>query len=309
MRMQFSVIICTYNRAQYLARMLERLAQCECPPRNRWEALVVDNGSQDQTAAVAEKFKPFLPLVYAIESRRGKSNALNLGVQRARSDRLIFLDDDVLADPRLLAEYDYAFDRYRDADLFGGPVNLVLPERHDPDLIALTQARFVLAQSDFGPVTMPLIYPNFPIGGNMAARRSVVARVGFTPVLLSNGKPAELALEDCLFFKRAMLSGHRVMYLPHARVGHIVREDQLGLEYFKERYSQALIGQELMDDIGSCARIFNVPRYHLRRLARRALRLLVHAPLGRRERLSAYVDLAAQWRTVKYYRRVARCAA
>lgn len=52
--MDITVILCTNNRCQSLANALASLAATQVPESVRWELLVVDNNSHDQTRAVVE---------------------------------------------------------------------------------------------------------------------------------------------------------------------------------------------------------------------------------------------------------------
>jgi glycosyltransferase involved in cell wall biosynthesis len=54
--MKVTVILCTYNRCQSLARTLESIAASALSEADTWEVLVVDNNSSDQTREVAEDF-------------------------------------------------------------------------------------------------------------------------------------------------------------------------------------------------------------------------------------------------------------
>src|SRR5262249_27309391 len=98
--MNISVILCTYNRSQQLAKALNSIAASRVPESLTWEVLVVDNNSTDRTREVAygyvsrdaERFR------YVFEGRQGKSYALNTGIQQARGDLLAFVDDDVTVD-------------------------------------------------------------------------------------------------------------------------------------------------------------------------------------------------------------------
>jgi len=299
--MQLSVVICTLNRQNIIQRTLYALSQCTY--RGQWELLVVDNGVQDHTRAIVNSFDKLLPVRYLREPRPGKFHALNRAIATAGSDRMIFIDDDILVRPDFLNVYADAFDTYPDVALFGGPIDLELPPRHDADLVSVPQVRAVLAQSDFGPEPRPLTWPDIPIGGNMAVRRDILGvDLVFQPIR-QHGFTMELALEDCLFFKRTMQQGHTAMYLPEARVRHIVRAEQLRLGYFSERYAHALIGQEILDDIGPARQWLKVPRYHLRRLLQRGARFIRSLPGGRRKRLASYIDFTAALRVVRYHQK------
>ena len=82
-----TVLICTYNRARYLARTLDSLVAMPASPGFSWNVLVVDNNSSDETRDVvmsrAGRFP--VPLRYLFEGRQGKSNALNTGMSAAQA--------------------------------------------------------------------------------------------------------------------------------------------------------------------------------------------------------------------------------
>jgi glycosyltransferase involved in cell wall biosynthesis len=296
--MQLSVVICTLNRQNIIQRTLYALSQSAF--RGSWELLVVDNAGQDHTRSIVQSYHGRLPVTYLREPRAGKFHALNRAIALAASDRMIFIDDDILVRPDFLSVYADAFARYPQVALFGGPVDLELPPEHDPDLVSVPQVQAVLAQADFGSEPRELAWPHCPIGGNMAVRRDLLgADLVFQPIR-QHGFTMELALEDLLFFKRTMQLGYAAMYLPEARVRHIVRPEQLRLGYFSERYAHALIGQEILDDIGPTRQWLKVPRYHLRRLILRAGRFLKSLPADRRKRLASYIDFAAALRIVRY---------
>src|SRR5271156_2755228 len=95
--MKLSDILCTYNRAESLAKALASIAQSTVPDSIQWEVLVVDNNSRDATRSVVEEFWWRDPsrFRYLFEPKQGKSNALNAGIQQARGEILAFTDDDV----------------------------------------------------------------------------------------------------------------------------------------------------------------------------------------------------------------------
>jgi len=103
--MKISVIVCTYNRCQSLAKALESVAQSQLPENVRWEVLVVDNNSKDGTRAVVDDFSRRYPgrFRYAFEERQGKSFALNTGIELVAGDINAFVDDDVVVEPSWLA--------------------------------------------------------------------------------------------------------------------------------------------------------------------------------------------------------------
>nr|MDF0368320.1 TIGR04283 family arsenosugar biosynthesis glycosyltransferase [Nodosilinea sp. TSF1-S3] len=89
-----SIVIPTLNEARNLPQTLAPL-----PGATRVEVVVVDGGSGDQTAAVAQGLG-----VRVIESAPGRSRQLNAGATVARGEILLFLH----ADTRLPAGFDWA---------------------------------------------------------------------------------------------------------------------------------------------------------------------------------------------------------
>ena len=89
--MSFSVsaIIPAYNSATHLGLCLRRLAASSLPPA---ECIVVDDGSTDDTPAVARQHGASL---VSAGGRQGPAFARNLGARQARGDLLVFLDADV----------------------------------------------------------------------------------------------------------------------------------------------------------------------------------------------------------------------
>src|SRR5580704_17634223 len=84
--MNITVILCTYNRCASLPRALASVAASELPSAVKWEVLVVDNNSTDETRAVLEEFCHLHPgrVRYLLERRQGLSQARNAGIREAR---------------------------------------------------------------------------------------------------------------------------------------------------------------------------------------------------------------------------------
>jgi glycosyltransferase involved in cell wall biosynthesis len=103
-----SVIVPAYNAAAHLPRCLDSIA---AQTYADWEAIVVDDGSADDTAAVAERDDPRLRLVRS-PTNVGLASARNLGIESARGELLALLDADDAWRPeyleRMVALYDAA---------------------------------------------------------------------------------------------------------------------------------------------------------------------------------------------------------
>lgn len=88
--MIISVVIPTYNRANYLKQALESVRKQTCPPH---ELIVVDDGSTDDTP---ELVRAFPDCVMIRQSNEGLASAQNRGIAASTGDLIAFLDHDDL---------------------------------------------------------------------------------------------------------------------------------------------------------------------------------------------------------------------
>jgi glycosyltransferase involved in cell wall biosynthesis len=90
-----SIIIPALNEEKMIGRCLDSLAQLVFE-RERFEVILVDNGSCDRTIAIAESFKDRLSLRILQQTGVRISGLRNLGGRAAHGDILAFLDADCL---------------------------------------------------------------------------------------------------------------------------------------------------------------------------------------------------------------------
>jgi peptidoglycan/xylan/chitin deacetylase (PgdA/CDA1 family)/GT2 family glycosyltransferase len=126
--LQISVVIPTYNGASRLGPCLQALA-AQTQPSSDFEVILVVDGSTDGTnKVIAESSLPYRLRVLWQENK-GQAVALNLGAEHAFGRYLLFLDDDILADPRLIAEH-LRVQHQQDAVVMG-QIRLKLSHRAD----------------------------------------------------------------------------------------------------------------------------------------------------------------------------------
>jgi glycosyltransferase involved in cell wall biosynthesis len=94
-----SIIIPSYNEDLRLPPSLELIAAYITRSGRETEVLVVDDGSKDQTAAVAETFRTRIPQLRVIPNgeNRGKGYSVRHGMFEARGDIVLFTDADLSA--------------------------------------------------------------------------------------------------------------------------------------------------------------------------------------------------------------------
>ncbi|MBA2751911.1 MAG: glycosyltransferase family 2 protein, partial [Actinobacteria bacterium] len=111
--MDITVVSPTHQRAGRLVRLLAALEVQEHPP-DRFEVVVVDDGSTDHTADVLRRAveRGAMDLrTLRVERNQGPAPARNLGWRTASAPLVAFIDDDCTPDPRWLGAMIRAFDR------------------------------------------------------------------------------------------------------------------------------------------------------------------------------------------------------
>jgi glycosyltransferase involved in cell wall biosynthesis len=104
--MKLSVVIPTYNRKESLRCTLDGLAR-QNYPFDDFEAVVVSDGSTDGTAEMLAEYVRSAPYALQVvcQANGGPSRARNRGIQEARHDVIVFLDDDVEPVPEFLSRH------------------------------------------------------------------------------------------------------------------------------------------------------------------------------------------------------------
>jgi tetratricopeptide (TPR) repeat protein len=99
--LDFSVIVPTFNRQPTLSLCLDALVQ-QTFSADRFEVIVVDDGSSDGTADFCREYGSPLSLIYLRQTNAGAGAARRRGIQHARGKLLLLINDDTIAAPDLL---------------------------------------------------------------------------------------------------------------------------------------------------------------------------------------------------------------
>lgn len=101
-----SIVIPTHNRCEILQKAISaHLDQTALD--NVSEIIVVDDGSTDSTGDVVARLaeRSLRPIRYLRQENKGPAAARNLGIREARSEIILFTDDDIIPTPALVAEH------------------------------------------------------------------------------------------------------------------------------------------------------------------------------------------------------------
>jgi GT2 family glycosyltransferase/SAM-dependent methyltransferase len=207
---EISVVLPTYNRGDVLRLCLAALA-FQSLPAERWEAVVVDDGATDDTAAICRERFPF-HLRYAAQANRGAGAARQKGVELARGELLLLCNDDTMATSHLLVEH---LDLHRRR---GQEKIAVLGEfRHSRDANQRALSLFVSTTSFFFPQSTLKTDESYDQAYfatcNLSVRRDAVLAAG-------NFDPQFRVAEDTELGARLVRRGWRVIYHPPAVAVH-----------------------------------------------------------------------------------------
>lgn len=200
-----SVIIPVYNRSEELSECLSSLKSIDYP-RERLEIIVVDDASQDQSAAVARRYGVRL---FIQPHNQGQSAARNIGASAAEGEIIAFIDSDCIADPQWIKELVPYFQDPRIA-LVGGYVDTYYREkpldRYEEACSALNMgSEQVLGQGNQSVFYVPTC--------NMLIRKNDYRQIGGLDESLRVGEDVDLCW-------RLMARGHHLAYIPQGKVKH-----------------------------------------------------------------------------------------
>lgn len=237
-----SVVIPSRNRAELLASALESLTR-QTLSIDKFEVLVIDNGSTDNTAATVKLFSEKLPsLRYFYEPEPGLHSGRHLGMLEARGEILVFGDDDIEALPTWLASIESAFSE-PDVAMVGGN-NLPMFLNSPPLWLKNMWERSSVLNGRALPWLSIIelkglkreFSPYLVWGCNFSIRKAtLLAAGGFHP----DGMPKELIRfrgdGETHVSRFVAESDMKCLFHPGASVYHKVTPERMTIEYFRQR--------------------------------------------------------------------------
>ncbi len=123
--MRATIQLCTYNRAGLLERVLDACFE-QTAAAASYEVVLVNDGSTDATPAVIERARARATCAFTVvdQPNSGLAKGRNAGIARARGERIIFIDDDVLPLPNFVQEHLRSHDAHPLAIVRGGAINV-----------------------------------------------------------------------------------------------------------------------------------------------------------------------------------------
>lgn len=242
-----TVAICTYNGAERLESVIDSLKVQQT--RNRaWEIVVVDNASTDRTSEVCKALALSCPVPFRVvsEEKPGLSHARARAGASARGAILCFLDDDNIAEPDWVENAVAFFESHASAGVIGGKVFPIW--QTPPDELVQEICGFCLAVCNHGDkeICRSGIAAG-PVGAGLCIRRELLQRIysekqvadsirGHRQNDLGGG-------EDTAINVLAKQLGYQCWYVPTLRIGHVIPEFRMQLDYLLRLYRGIGAGQ------------------------------------------------------------------
>jgi glycosyltransferase involved in cell wall biosynthesis len=217
-----SVVMPVLNGAATLSQQLEALAGQTY--LGRWELVIADNGSTDETPQIVREWTGRLPCLRLVDAsdRMSTNHARNVGADAARGDLLAFCDADDVAISGWLAAMVAALGSY---DLVGG--------RLDDEALNDPVSRAWRAKPDAGGLPSALSFRPYATSANLGVRAEVLRALGgWNENFVRGGTEVE-------FCWRAQLAGYRLGYAPDAVMQYRYRATRWAFTYQLYRYGRA----------------------------------------------------------------------
>jgi glycosyltransferase involved in cell wall biosynthesis len=215
---KLSVILPCFNGAATLRLQLDALAAQEWS--ESWEVLVVNNGSTDESVAIAESYRDRLPQLRIIEAyhppapRLGVANSYNIGIAAAQGEAVVFCEADDEVAPGWLAAMGNALAEH---DMVAGRLEY---RKLNPDWLWVAREDYQQV-SGLVETSNPPYFP-YASGCNLGMRRSLYDKVG----------PLDISVPCCYdtdYCWKAQTAGFKLQFVPDAVVHYRLRDTLRGL--------------------------------------------------------------------------------
>jgi cellulose synthase/poly-beta-1,6-N-acetylglucosamine synthase-like glycosyltransferase len=202
-----SVIVPVRDGEHFLPASLTAVRASDLPS-NRWELIVVDHSSRDQSAQVAARYAD--TVVRLVNGSVGPAFARNRGAEVASGDVLMFVDADVCIHPDALRRVLEIFERQTEVSAVFGTYDLAPAAGGLISQYRNLLHRYVHLRDAGEAVTF--------WAGCGAVRAKVFAHCGGF-----DEAPALVAVEDIELGYRMSALGHRIMLRPEIQGSHLKR--------------------------------------------------------------------------------------
>jgi len=226
-----SAVVCTYNHSKLLNGCIESLCQ-QTLDKSKYEVIIVDNNSKDDTVEVVEAFIDLGNVRYVLEKNPGLSHARNRGTIESLGTYIAFIDDDAEAAPDWLEVAYNLLNSIRPAlDCLGGPYH---------PLYLTPKPKWFLDKYEirgFGKSQKYLNENEMLSGSNMIWAKESLNSIGKFNVLYGVvGNQLKLGEETDAFQKLwTLMKKPKIYFSPDLIIYHLVPEFKMTIKYRLKR--------------------------------------------------------------------------
>ncbi len=228
------IVICTYNNAALLDRVLIAISLQKLSKNYNWSVLVVDNNCTDQTADIVNKHmnSQLIPnLRRIVEQKQGLTHARLCGIKNTTSEWLAFVDDDcLLAEDWIDKAIQFAAS-HSDCGAFGGKVILDWEITPSPILVKHSDK---FADYDRGETSKQLNRRNYQIpGAGLVICRTAIEKSGWLDKQLLNDREGKKlsAGGDSEIILRILNADYELWYTPDCVLHHFIPTRRISETY------------------------------------------------------------------------------
>lgn len=229
-----SVIVATKNRRSHALKLIKQLSYLDDTPY--WELIIIDNGSNDQTLEALNAQTINYPITILSEPATGKGRALNLGIKYALGELLVFTDDDITPSKNWLKALYHASEEHEGMEVFGGKV--CVNTEHVPSWVldSFNLQTLLLSEHDLGNETITYNDEQYPIGPNMAIRKSCLdTSASPYPINLGPGTRVSVGDERAFLSQFSRATAKNRLYVGQSVVTHIPEAEELSIKHLTKR--------------------------------------------------------------------------
>lgn len=260
--MKINVLLATRNRAFSLKRTLDSFMKLETKDLS-WKLIVIDNGSDDTTMEILQKFSQHLPLTILTEKRPGKNIALNKALEIIDGEWIVFTDDDIIVNPLWLQELVEATLRWPKYHVFGGKILPLMPPETPKWIAEIDEDTKCTAFAKYSPDKPEGPIDQAPYGANFAVRGSIMKKFKYNEQLgpkVCTDKTNYISGGETDLLHRLKNQNFAYVYVPKAEVQHVIRSNQVCFEWLCRRYYFVGRGFAHYQKL-TCPFIFGVPYF------------------------------------------------
>jgi glycosyltransferase involved in cell wall biosynthesis len=235
MSIDLTVAIPTYNGETRLSLVLDKLQQQVEIEDIRWEILIVDNNSRDNTAEVVRQYQASwphgFPLRYEIETQQGAAFARLKAVKVAQGSLIGFLDDDTLPAQNWVAEAIKFARMYPQAGAIGSQIHGEYEVEPPPNFERISSFFAITERGSQAHLYTPQLKMLPPSAGLVVRQQAWQNCVPEQPFLSGRSRNSVLNSEDLEAILSIQNGGWDVWYNPAMEIWHCISRDRLTREY------------------------------------------------------------------------------